>query len=1138
MADFYQKEAYGNLLPNVFIEKITLENSGYYPVVDDPHIDNERETLEIQQPPDNLKIDLNLVIKQKFEDDLIGRWLLENDFKKYYKIKIFEIEDARLAGLFSMTRDVGIALDRETFFATKPAVLRLMQGFFKKTRTEMLSYIQKNVKTKEITLTNIKEKQKAQIVTETLDDGTEIINTYFNLSFEKPKSNIGHLSYYCISQLDYKAIIRDFKLKSSSKLINHLISLSTVSSEIVFDNFELKNDSFVYLDQNSKIWTGDVHQLDDGTYRTGLFETADSFTLVRRSVTNSVIQDFRRRQQIQKVSFNFDPVKRYFEKFENLNLATNNFITAKNSYFSDITITNDEDGDAKIKFALDFKGLIFENTKFSFLISRYDSRIANEVMQDTKIKSIKMYRQRVKLENANDNKVTKSRKYVKFTKDEKRKLMFHSSRHDGVIVDNKNFFLRRVNTLNSPDVLEYTGVDKSSSQLSDGTYQYSIDIQIEDPFIKYIEGFITTLRKCISFMKPYHIESEKLSLTKFFSEVLDPHIKSAKEADAKKQITEGNYNILSNTFTDTFRRKMLKKYSNLLQAPWILCNAVYVEILSVFVQNLNPDELLEQLIKFSSPQTGNPAGIANTISLMEQLVYNLSRMIDYQEMTDFLSLKTSKSRTNTTIKLEHTFENAVFDSNYTTQVMVDYLQDKRLVGQKTGLFSIQGADFVQRIERETQNYFGTTEPSITSGVNTLGTTTQLDSNQYSFLSPISLRTAKQQVVLDAPETQQKEIRTNNMIGTMKSGELSETYYNKDPKNTNINLSLFAREMQQKYNVTISQIFSLPSSIEEDEEENVSSFIDAEILETEHAVAQKISQKSSPVISDISIDDNSGLVSFLSVMQERLSNNLTMTSKKPMTTEEIKEKINLSDEQIVPNQFLSITPPASSIALPSVLPTKNLLNFTYADSKEKMVFGSTKKIMVHTGYKKGDNGKLLINEPIWVPLTKQLYLSMPRRTEMVCKLVDYSMKGIKVQDVTKQAVIVDNTFIIISDSPTVVSRQEISDNKYEISVPSPMQIIKNSNTSAKGLTLLASTKTKNIKFRITKQTLDKAVRVDQEQKAYPASLIKNAEVSKKTIEQVVSVEDVRKEISARQEELRQIKQAPPSVLPNIKNSRER
>ena len=83
-----QEDILGSLIPDVYINGVTLESSGTPLVESNPHIEHERENINKQKAPEVLIVTVDLSLKEKLDDSLISSWFAEQDFTKYLKLNL------------------------------------------------------------------------------------------------------------------------------------------------------------------------------------------------------------------------------------------------------------------------------------------------------------------------------------------------------------------------------------------------------------------------------------------------------------------------------------------------------------------------------------------------------------------------------------------------------------------------------------------------------------------------------------------------------------------------------------------------------------------------------------------------------------------------------------------------------------------------------------------------------------------------------------------------------------------------------------------------------------------------------------------------------------------------------------------
>lgn len=1113
MANVYKNELYGSLLPNVYIEKITLENSGFLLESRDPHL-QPRSTVNITQRNESspVKITLNLLIKQEYKNNIVSKWLEENDFQKYLKVKVIQIKDARITSLLNLSKDVATAIDPNTRSKTKPAVANLMSRILGAplSSPEMEDLLREKTKITFLELTNPNSSalKSEQTTIETLDDGTTIINIHISCNYIEDAGNLGHLSYCCVSYLDEEKLIEDFELEDTENFSQFIMNLTKVSSEIVFDNFSVKNQSFVFLDSDSKIWPGDVNKDEDGQYYSGIEKTEDSILLFRRTVSNSTIQDFRRRKEVQQRSIQTLNANKYFEKFEKINSNTDtSFLARKNSYFSPLQLTTDSRRkSAVLTFSLDAKSMIIDSSKYSYLVDRYDSTLANEITRTYSIKSIKMYRQRVKEQNVNNNSFTVGKKYIKFSKDEKREKLFHSKFDKGTVVDDRKFYLKTLD--NELGVLSFTAKDKTTSKISDGLYQYSIEIEIEDPFVKFIQSKIEALSNAKLELQKYLVEAERPSITRNYLDGSNPHLRSLTTEQMQNSVLEGSFNHFTNSFNESFYTRMREIYG-ISDSPWVKSVSVYVTILSIFfsLTTEEKEQLSKDLVKMASPITGSPNSIYQVIKVIEQLESNLMKILGIRTFPDGLSQKTQKTKNISTYEIFHVFEDKVFDANLESGLTIDYFGQNEV--NDTENFSLSVDDYAKIVRRETEKYFTTDTPSTANllGIQEGDSIESFARNSYSYLTPSLLKI--RDVVIDASPTNEEEkiARINNAIALAKTGD---DKLGASLKEETAAESMFNSAIQQKYSVVFS-MFSIdkPETRRKPPEPEVRK--EKVIEEPKERILEKMSEFSSKEIistKKMSKEDRRGISNLISTLTP-----FADTRPKVLDRNSAKGAINAGltdkEKERIPNQIKAILADNSNTEVNSrKLPEKTLKDLPYARNQETLGVGSIKEVQILTGYKTGEKGQPLMNQPVWEKATQEKVAAIPANVEVICRLNDFTQQEAKAEDITKISNVANQTFTLIGNAPVPERTNQL---------PSQLE-----------------TSLNNVATTIEKEVFEAATKVMLEQEQFPPALITTNVVGQNNIERAIQRPAVTQEVSTVQSEKASTSKTTPKV-PSQKTS---
>lgn len=203
-----------------------------------------------------------------------------------------------------------------------------------------LDEILKNkVKTKVI---EISKKEKISSFKEEIDDnGNAVLNIPFNVQFVLDNEQPEHLAYFVLTYLDLKELAKDFSLDYDT--ISFDGQNGEVVSEIVIDQNEIVSVSSVFLTEENEVWTGPVHLIKSGAWKTGSDETSESKILRQEQIDNNKVQDFRIFSEIKRLDFDFNPVNTKFGNIEIKVLSNSHIVSTENSsYFSNFYITRDK----------------------------------------------------------------------------------------------------------------------------------------------------------------------------------------------------------------------------------------------------------------------------------------------------------------------------------------------------------------------------------------------------------------------------------------------------------------------------------------------------------------------------------------------------------------------------------------------------------------------------------------------------------------------------------------------------------------------------------------------------------------------------------------------------------------------------
>jgi len=771
MVSVIQDDLIGSLIPDVYISRITLESQ------------DSADQIE------SLVITVDLLLKEKLDNDLIGTWFSNKDITKYLNLHIYQSTDPLLTSFLSLGSDAIDVVDSTAGIPEQGVLPMLAKSVF---GTQDYDQINQMIRTKsDSRIVSVKtdvvgtDSKLSQYKSTVDDDGNTVYNITYQAKFEVASTNkVEHLAYFAVSKFDFQELARDFELNTSNFELK-----GKVISEIVIDNFKTVSNSFYYCDEQQRIWTGEVHtRIDENGNRAWYSKRRgdpNSIRLNRKSTIKSKIQDLRIRKNLERLTIDLSQIENQVNSKNVTKRLTNDVIESKRkeSYFSEMYVTRNSLGQSKFFFSVDFEKLFVDNTFFGGLI-RNNPDLANDLVSKSSIKSLNIYRRRVK----EDSSLTLAGNQLGFSP-------FDDNEPWELIANSKDFIseliplnsdkssLKEVKLANTGmSVRHFTGMDKTAPELTDGLYQYVVELDIADTGIGFIKQRIRELQQAKSTLEEYLSESELQFVPRFLTEVRDPHTERPSESVATSGPYSGNYDSASNRFTQNFIQKMERRYGfSISDAPWIVAPSVYLSVLKLFT---TPTSDLETAVfSFVNPRTGNPTGISAVVGLIDNMISVLSKNVDganktsTRNFTNGLSqLPTGKNKNTSglknTFKIIRAFD-SIFDTEITKGLGIDYLsQGVPSPSNTDGLRVFSGDDYTERVRLETLNYFNSEVVDTT--INNNGKTLVEDSTQstsFTYFSPARIDFPQQSVII-LPGSSQEDLETNtNTIRRIDDGKI-------------------------------------------------------------------------------------------------------------------------------------------------------------------------------------------------------------------------------------------------------------------------------------------------------------------------------------------------------------------------------
>lgn len=709
-----QESLLGMLIPDVYIDGVTLESSGTPAIEDNPHILHDREAQSVQDYKDamenrTLRVSVDLCLKEQLDNTLIGSWFREQEFHKYLKLQVFQTTHTGLISVFSHSQNM-----------INLATTGLDEGHWTDEEVERIVDACGSYENAEQVINNPDKFQSAHLsvsadvigdnsdltqVSSSVDEnGTSIHDfTYravFELSVLQPKD----LGIFAVSYLDLGAMKDDYDLEFDIGTLEQ--QNGKVVSEIVIKRGKVVSTSNVWTTPSGEYWTGPVHKTGLNSWATGSSSTNSSLKLTKRTIPNDVVQDFRDVAEIMKYSLDAD-IQESMSALEKNKFCGKDrpFIDHKYLYFSDIWLSRDTDGTARFMFAFDKKSFLQKNSVYGWLLERLGESTRASILNAATVRNMTILRRRVKNVDSLNKLGSPYTGEILFDKNEPyvSLVMTANNRNNKLAERNGGAgSIRESNLLITPGnddvgIQYYTGQDKTMKFKTDGIYQYGVRIDMEDgiqEFLRAITSDLLTIREELQLYLDY---SMRLGMTKYLQEIVDPHLDHGHERLASVLETSGHYDPIKNRFTSRFYEFMEEQYGNpsapfYQNRPWVTAPARYTDALALISQNAESDlitgnnNIANKISKLMSPTSGTPQGIMAVMDLFDVLIskYQMLTGDDYRNrgrgsMTPNptnpagASVASGENIPGVILKCENWFFNNLFDSNVGKKTGFDYL---------------------------------------------------------------------------------------------------------------------------------------------------------------------------------------------------------------------------------------------------------------------------------------------------------------------------------------------------------------------------------------------------------------------------------------------------------------------------------
>ena len=672
---------HGEFLPNAKIDRIMIEGDG----------------------PSRMKVGVDLSISYKYEANLVGNWFKNEDFRKYVKIKIVQSTDKELTRRLNVRNNVSRNI--------------LMGGGLS---TPIPSgHLHDAITIETLTIDDIMGSgEPTDIYSYQNSDGDIINKLIFHKKFSLQKSDPSHLAYFTFTHLDVDQMNIDHNIELTAASY-----AGSIFAELAIKGGRIYGKSHIFHTPDGKIWPGAVHQMPNGQWMTGSnpnhepgldkpWYERSSWPLTIKQVPNNKVHDFRQFEKIARLEIDLST----FEK--DILPAQNKFAFLKNDnmnpsrkpvYFSDIYLTTDQLNRPSFGFSVDYDKMVKDTSVFGRL---YETRMSPE----KNIKSLSIKRRRIR-DLINNNKLGSPVDSGTLFEDSIHEtILITDDDPDGLVGksdDTSGISELHLSAKNSSGIRFFNAYDKTVTLLSDGLYQYGVEIVLEDQTVNFLKLQSETLLVERNKLYKYYLECTKIGMSRSIVRIDDPHIDHFWEKELVKASTPGNYDPISNRFTQEFINKYITHLIggiNESNAPWASPIYSYFNALSIVTDfdNLsNKKSVTKNILAMVSPNSGNPQGVLAVLGLLDDLISKLGQLISDDNMGGSAADRSHTSNSKLPVKtttINHWFTNEHFDSNSPKIFGYDYLSTSIPSPSKSGLRIISGSKYIERLQKEHSKY--------------------------------------------------------------------------------------------------------------------------------------------------------------------------------------------------------------------------------------------------------------------------------------------------------------------------------------------------------------------------------------------------------------------------------------------------
>ena len=460
---------FGDLVPNIYIDRIFLEESSE---------DTDNDGFADLQTP-KISIQLKMLDSENADGSysILGDALEINsksttystiDFKDYIKVHCVLFPTQEIAEDFITKLENANYKETQTYFSLPQP--ESQDPYYLKTKT-----------LKDFTNTYVNA-----------NGVTELIGNYAYDSNDFGNNDVfDYLRVLTFVELDTLAIEREMnvELPASFKCI-----ISRYRDQLILSNKEIISQLTIFLTEDGDLWDDSFHIHNSSTlgriYMEGRVHVDTPHgVLTKGTLQVGNVQDFRLRDEIGVFLANYEIEKQLQTSFpEQKDILNQSF--SKNSYFSEIFLTKDEDRNCRFYFAFDYGKFVLQQDKFSGIISKMTTSAKSELIDNSTITKFRLTKRQVNKKPALNHLGSPVRNNVMVSNGAEIPVF---SSLDDTNVNEIKLLLNSQETSDLSLVRHFTGIDSDMKNNSDGIFQYLVEIEVISAFPSLMNQVLTLL---------------------------------------------------------------------------------------------------------------------------------------------------------------------------------------------------------------------------------------------------------------------------------------------------------------------------------------------------------------------------------------------------------------------------------------------------------------------------------------------------------------------------------------------------------------------------------------------------------------------------------------------------------------------